>query len=486
MRDAFSKILKHSSIYGIGNFATKGITILLIPLYTSHLTPSDYGVLQICNIFHSLLTIMLMMGMSSSFFRVYYNVTNKEDRKLIFNSTILTYLIIAGSLILFLLFLAEPLSKILISKEGNTYLFQIVVLAAFMEGFYNLQLAYLRAEEKPLLYSMSIFVRVLFYLSLNILFVASLKRNFVGIREVNLISIILISLMVIPFTLKNFKFQFSITYIKEILHIGIPLGIGGIAFWIFSLTDRYMLKFLLPEHLAMAQVGIYSLGAKIAMIIRFVVVGPFMISWGVLMFAYQNDPRAKEIYASVFKYFVFIAGIVFLLISLFSKELIILLSRNESYHIAYEVVPMLSLSVVLLGIYQVFSVGVTLTKKTKYVIYSNYTAAFTNIGLNFVLIPKYGMFGAAFASVIACTINVIIIYYFAQKVYHINYKVLKVILYLIIFCTIILFTNYYDINTLSKVIISVIVILIAPSLGLVHYSQIFSGLKMIKRKNRKK
>jgi O-antigen/teichoic acid export membrane protein len=479
MREAFSKILKHSSIYGIGNFATKGITIILIPLYTTYLTPSDYGILQICNIFHTILTIVLMFGMSSSLFRVYYNINDHNERNIVFSSTIITYIVLAGSIILLLLTFSEPLSKVVIGNEGNGYLFRIVVLAAFMEGFYNLLLAYFRAEEKPILYSISIFVRVLFYLSLNILFVATLKRNYLGVREVNLISIVLISMLVIPFTLKNLKFKIKFCYIKEVLEIGIPLGLGGIAIWILGLTDRYMLKFLLPEQIALTQVGLYSLGAKLAMIIRFILVGPFMISWGVLMFSYQNDIRAKEIYASVLKYFVFLGGILFFILSLFSKEVIMILVSNNLYHLAYKIVPFLSLSIILHGVYQVFSVGVTLTKKTKYVIYSNYSAAISNIGLNFVLIPKYGMFGAAFASVIAYTINVIIIYCFAQKVYHINYKIVKVIVYLIVLCTIIFLSNYYDVNTLFKVIICILVILIAPSLGLVNYSQINSGFKMI-------
>ncbi len=486
MKDALLKITKHSSIYGIGNFLTKGITILLIPLYTSYLTPSDYGLLQICNIFHSILTIILMMGMSSSLFRVYYNVGQDENKRIVFNSTIITYITLAGSVIIILLVFSNPLSKIIIGSSGTSYLFKVIVLAAFLEGFYNLQLAYFRAEEKPVLYSVSVFLRVLFYLSLNIIFVASLKRNYVGVREVNLISIILITLLVIPITLKNFKFRIDMAYIKEILHIGIPLGIGGIAIWILGLTDRYMLKILLPEQIALTQVGIYSLGAKVAMIIRFILVGPFMISWGVLMFSYQNDPRAKKIYASVLKYYVFFAGIIYFILSMFSKEMIMILSRNEEYYLAYTVVPMLSISVVLHGIYQVFTVGVTLTRKTKYVIYSNYTAAFTNISLNFLLIPKFGIIGAASASIIAYILNVIMIYIFAQKVYKINFKIVKVITYLFLLSSIIFVSNYYNINLLSKIIISVSIMLIVPTLGLVNYSQINTGLKMINEKIRGK
>ena len=81
IKEAVLKLGKHSLIYGLGNIATKIVSILLLPLYTAYLTPSDYGVLQICNVLNSIIVIILVMGSSSALFKVYYNESNSENRK---------------------------------------------------------------------------------------------------------------------------------------------------------------------------------------------------------------------------------------------------------------------------------------------------------------------------------------------------------------------------------------------------------------------
>jgi len=469
MKEAIFKIVKHSSIYGLGNFATKAIAFFLLPLYTTYLSPADYGVLQICNVINAMLTIILLLGMNSAMFRVYFNTEDKEEKKTVFTSAFTIYLLFSILVVIPLLLLSPFLSNSLLGKDGSSYLITIVVLSAFFEGIYNLQLAYLRAEEKPLLFILSSIIKILFYVTMNIIFVAHLQRNYVGVREVNLLSIILIVLISLPVIIKGINFRISLLYIKDILKIGIPLGIGAMAIWILTLTDRFMLKLLLPESIAMTQVGIYSLGAKFSMIIKMMLVSPFMMSWGTLMFAYQKDTKAKELYASVLNYFTFVAGIIFLILTVFSKEIIMIIARNSGYYGAYTVVPILSFSVILHGLYTVFSVGVILTNKTIYVVISNYSAAFLNIILNFLLIPKHGIMGAAIASLIAYLLNTILLYNFAQKLYFIRYKITKVIIHFSIILLVVGICCLYDFTIPVKLICVLLMMSIMPLTGLVNY-----------------
>lgn len=484
MKNALIKIVKHSSIYGLGNFATKAIAFFLIPLYTAFLTPADYGVLQICNVTNSLLTIILLLGMNSSLFRVYFNTANLENRKTIFTSTYVTYFAFSAIIIIPLLLFANPLSRLIIGNDGNQYLFTIVILSAFFEGIYNLELAYLRAEEKPVIFIISSIIRIIFYVLMNVLFVVHLKRNYVGIREVNLMAMLLIVIISLPIILKGINFKVSLAYIKDLVKIGVPLGIGAIAIWVLTLTDRFMLRALLPESIAMTQVGLYSLGAKFSMLIKMLLVSPFMMSWGTLMFAYQNDSNAKELYRKVLNYFVFTAGIFFLLFTIFAKDIIMLIAQNTEYYEAYKIVPLLSFSMILHGFYTVVSVGVILTKNTKYVVVSNYSAAILNIILNFLLIPKYGMMGAAIASVIAYTLNSVILYNFAQKCYYIKYKIINVIVHFALLLIIIGISYYLDLSALIKVLVIIIALMMMPLTGLVGYKDIRKISKLVYHKLR--
>ena len=485
IKEAVLKLGKHSIVYGLGNIGTKVISILLLPLYTSFLTPADYGVLQICNVLSSIIVTIIIMGTSSALFKVYYNDDNEENRKIILGTVLLFYLFAAAVILLPLIFFRDLISPFLIGGERSGYLLLLVLIAAYFEGLITLCLAILRANEKSLTYAVFSIVRLLIYIGLNIVFVATLKRNYVGVKEATLISLFISFTIIFILTHKKIRWKFNKVYIKEILAIGIPLAIGGLASWVLNMTDRYMLKYLLPEEIALTQVGLYSLGAKISSFLHFALVAPFMLSWGALMYSYQNNPHAKHIYKSILNIFTAIGGILFILISLFSPEILNLISQNKDYVAAYRVVPFITFSKLLFGIYMIFTVGVTLTNKTKYISYANSCAAVLNVVLNFIFIPKFGMIGAAIASLISFVVRTIILYINAQRYYYIKYDIVRVSSFIIILLGIGILQNYYQIHLILKFLLFIIIIVTTPLSGLVKYSQIVSFGKLLMSKVKK-
>jgi O-antigen/teichoic acid export membrane protein len=477
------KLTKHSIIYGFGQVASRAIAFFLIPLYTAYLTPEDYGVLQICRVFNYILVVILLMGMSSSMFRVYFNTENKADRALIINSTVLTFIIGSFIIVLPLLLFSSSLSRLLLGIENEQGLFILLVLSIFFESFFSIQLSVLRAEEKSKIYSYVNIVRVILYAAFNIFLIAKLKLGFLGSIQAGFISYFLGFIILIPVTLKNFKFQISIPYIKEILHIGIPLAVGGLGVWILSLSDRYMLRLLLPEEIAFFQVGLYSLGDKMASLIRFFVVMPFMLAWGSLMFSYMKELDADRLYRKVLYYFSIVIGVVGLFVSFFSKEIIAFMAQDVSYLAAYKVVPILSFSKIIYGLIVVVSVGVIITKKSKYVAIANISAACLNIILNFVLIPKYAMYGASIASLVSYVFAFCMTYYFAQKCYHISWYISRVLFFIIFIFVAALAIDIFNVIPVYKVLIFMIILLIIPMFKLVTYEELKKGLSLV-RKNR--
>lgn len=485
MKESLIKLVKHSGVYSLGKISTKLIAFLLIPIYTSHLSPNDYGILQICNIFSSILVTIILMGMSSSLFKVYFS--GESNRSIVLGTTIINYLISSFIFLTPLFFFSSYLSPIIIGNYPNSdYLFKIILASVFVEGIMNLEFAVLRAREESLKFVIVSVINIIVYASLNIIFVVSLNKKYIGVREAVLITCIISVLIMVPFCLNKIKWKFNKSYSKEILQIGIPLAIAGIASWILNMTDRFMIKYILPPAEALAQIGIYSLGDKFAQIVRFILVMPFMMAWGPMMYSYQNHPQAKKMYKTVLHYFAFIAGLLCLLISFFSPEIIILMARQEVFYAAYKVVPILTFSKVLLGLFMIFTVGVTLTHNTKYIAYSNYIAAGLNIILNFILIPKFGIMGAAIASLLSYIICVFTLYKFAQKVYQVNWQISRVFFYFLFLFSLSALTTYLNINLSIRVSIFVIALLILPSFKLVSYREIKSVYCYVKGKLVKK
>ena len=71
---------KHSAIYGLGGLVSRILAVLLLPLYTSYLTPADYGRVETLVALSAILVMVLRAGISTAFFRFYFDSPEPADR----------------------------------------------------------------------------------------------------------------------------------------------------------------------------------------------------------------------------------------------------------------------------------------------------------------------------------------------------------------------------------------------------------------------
>src|ERR687885_1050695 len=74
------RLAKHSAIYGLGGLVSRILAVLLLPLYTSYLTTADYGKIETLVAASTVLVIVLRLGISSAFFRFYFDSPDPERR----------------------------------------------------------------------------------------------------------------------------------------------------------------------------------------------------------------------------------------------------------------------------------------------------------------------------------------------------------------------------------------------------------------------
>ena len=178
--------------------------------------------------------------------------------------------------------------------------------------------------------------------------------------------------------------------------------------------------------------------------------------------------------------FCFAGGVLILLFSLFSRETIHFIASNSGYYPAWKVVPVLAFSGVFSGTASVLNVGVTLKKHTKYISISNITAAATNIVLNVLLIPQFGMMGAAYASLISFILINIMMYRFSQKDYFIPYQTVRIVSFFVFIAVMIFVVNMMVHIIWIKVVIFILLLFILPQFSLVSYSEINRFLRSVK------
>lgn len=416
----FSQLLRlarHSIIYGLGATASQVVGFFLIPLYTRYLTPSNYGVLEILAVTTAVLIIIVPFGVTSGLAMSYYEHEDEERKKTALSTA---YFFLTGTSLcisLILIAIAGNLSSLLFGSIEYTPYFQVIFATLFLETGVQLSLLTFRIQEKSTNYVAVSLVRLFIGIGLNIFFIVVLHKGVLGILEANLISVALIYCFLIPRLIRQVGFRFSSTKLKGMISFGIPYVPSNLASWIMTLADRYFLQFLSTS----TALGLYSMGYKFGAVVGVLVLTPFTMAWGPFFWSIAKEKNNKEIYSSVLTYFVLIGMFITLGLSVLSKEVLIIMATPPFYS-AYKVIPLIALSYTLQGCFSILSVGIALKKKTKYLPLVMGTGAMVNLGLNYLLIPSYGMMGAAVATVISYLVLPIGSYFVSRRFYPIKYE----------------------------------------------------------------
>ncbi len=140
------------------------------------------------------------------------------------------------------------------------------------------------------------------------------------------------------------------------------------------------------------------------------------------MFAIAKRDDAVALFRLVFRWYS-----IFLLFATFGLMLAsvgaLYLFFPVSYYAAMPVIPIVALSIMFFGMYNYFTVGISIRRKTWLAVLLTAMAALVNIGLNVILIPLYGSIGAAVATLAGYLLLAIGGYIVNQRLYPIPFEI---------------------------------------------------------------
>ncbi len=411
---------KQSLIYGIGTILTRVVTFLLLPLYTNVFTTEEYGIVSLAYAFIGFVMIAYRYGMDSALMKYYIDAEGENKKTYfttIFSIQTLTSLIFS----LFLFLTAGFVAPIFLGGEYKQ-LMQLVMIILFLDALWMLPMLLLRADEKPRQYISYSLLNVILTMAFNIYLVVFLKMGITGVLIGNIIASGALVLATAPIIIKNFSFKtISRSALREVLKFGLPFFPAGIFTVIMELSDRYLLEWLADT----STVGLYSAGNKLGMFGLLLVMG-FNMGWTPYFLKKGKDADAPQTFARVSTYFLGIVGCFIVLISLWIDQLVQLRIGNayfigEEFWSSIQVVPIILLGYYFFGLYVLQLPGVFMTKKTKWVPFFRGIGAILTILVNILLIPVFGIIGAASAKAIAFFGMSLAILLFNQKHYPIPF-----------------------------------------------------------------
>lgn len=418
------RTIKHSAIYGLGNVSTKLVGIVLLPLYTKWISVAEYGVLGLLELLSRFGFAVFSMGITTAFFRWYGLSEDEQERRRIVFTSILFLCITNAVVIVLLSMLRGHLSQWLFSDERYNQAIVIVLCDVGLTTVLAIPRNLLRLQERSALYCFSTVTRLTVALLLNIYFVAVRRWGVEGVVVSQLLSSLFLSLSLAFYVGRNVSLRFMSGMLGAMLRYGAPLILASMSSILLNLGDRYVLKALS----SLQEVGLYTLGYKVSGVVNMLLVQAFTLSFFPIIWNVVHRPDANVFFSRILTYFSFVVCWGVLGISLFSRELIEMFARNSAYWGGYRVVFPLAFSYFLIGVIYIFNTGLYLSKKTSHILVLTAGAALFNILLNILLVPLWGMMGAAVTTVLSYGALAVATYHVAQRSYLIPYDLKRVLI----------------------------------------------------------
>lgn len=461
---------KNTFIYSIGNILPKAASFLLLPIYTKYLSTEDYGIVSCMLALQPILTIIFSLALDSSIFRLYHDCKGK-DVKQTFLSTIFYSSVFLSIFNIVLLFTFQSYIEMIYSNIDFFPYYSTIILYVSISNLFNLPKKYLMLNEKASLFVVLSILQFCITAALILWFLIKLNSGAYGYLKGYLISSALFLPIYLAITFKFISFKFSFNILKQIAAFSFPLIPTLLSAWVLDLSDRIFIE----RYFTLSDVGIYSLSYKIASIILIVSLS-IDKAYRPLFFKLAKDEKTGTIYTYNNTIFILITFLCFI-ISLFSKEIIVLFFSSNYYN-AYKYIPLIAFSYIFSVLGGLVARNFEQSKKTTNNMYIYLVSLVINILLNFALIPRFGVYGAAFATIISMFFVFITGYlYSKRKCFFVPFNWFRIFPLMFIMLITILAFNYFSIDNIYKSLI--VKILVTAGFSLYFLKRNYSYVKDI-------
>ncbi len=403
-----SKLFQQSGLYLVGQILQKGVSFLLLPLWTYYLTPSDYGIMGTLTAYSNVLNILLMFGIYGAVTRYYFDFKqDHEAQRRYVSSNFLFMAVVPGTILTILIVFGRPLWLHMTSGKIPFQPLVVLMLITVYGGLlYRLPYTLYQAQQKA--WKCVTLDLAGFFLSIGIslLLVVAWKEGIYGMMLGGCVAQTLTTLIITGLLLKEwFVPRLEWRDISNTLAFGLPIVPHLLSGWVLGFVGRIMLERMVP----LEEVGRYTLAYNLGMVLLIMITSINQAYQPHYFNLMTSSPNPQPKILRILSFYIAGIGFVTLVGSLFAGELVQLLTPPR-YHESARYVPPILLGYFMVGLYYFVSSPIFFHKKTFLLPFITGTAAVLNIILNYLLIPKFGAIAAAWVTFV-CYFFMLVIYY---------------------------------------------------------------------------
>lgn len=388
MNSRYKQLIRDIGIFALGALGSKLIAFLLLPLYTNILSTEEYGIADLIFTLGQLLLPVFSLAVFNGLLRYGLMKDVKAEDAL----CCATRVFVIGSIVAIFV---TPLLRFIPSVSEWRWYLCAYVISSF--AFTN-SLVYLKVKDKNTLYAVLSVVQTLSLVACNLAFLVGLDLGVRGYLLSYIISnaLTVFCAMMIGGMIKDFRnASYHSDLMKLMVLFSLPYILNDISWWAIHSSNKLMIEFMIGS----AVLGIYTTASKVPSLIN-VVASIFTQAWGLSSIKEYDSSNDTNFYSKVFNYFVIVIfGACIGVISIIKIFMRIYVS--DEFFGSWQFVPLLLFGAVFSALSSFSGSLLGAMKKPRNLMWSTLVAGTANVVLNIVLIPVYGLWGAAVGTLVA-------------------------------------------------------------------------------------
>lgn len=400
------RLIVHVTNYSAGSLLVTLASIVSFPILTRLLSVDEYGVMNLIATALSLLVGIAKLGVQHSAVRFYSEVRTGKRPGVDMDGYAATVVYGMGALGLIATLLWAAASQLVPDAFWNDErlkpLMLLTACLVFVRVVDSAFINQLRAEERSREITVYSVIRRYAGLALLLFVLFFVARNLWGFYVATIVGEALATLGLVAWMWKRLQPRprdFDAPLFKAMLAFGIPMIGYELASIVLSMGDRYVIQAMMGAE----PLGYYSAAYNLCDYVRAI----FLASFGAAvlpMYVRLWEEKGRDETAAFLRRFMHVYVMVAMLVvaglSAVGPELIALLA-SDKYRAGAQVVPYVIGGMALDGLVMVAGAGLYIEKRTRTAALLVMGTAVLNIALNVVLIPSWGLVGAALATLVA-------------------------------------------------------------------------------------
>ena len=424
MRDYVRHLSKGVALYGAGDVAIQLVKIPLLSVYVKGdiLVSQDYGALGLIVAIEMVTKVLSRWGLDGAFMRYFHERPTGGPLELI-TSTIVWFTVAANAIVLAIaMALSGWISDALFPHPTYLLALRLMLVNTFLISLTYIPLHLMRLRNERVTFSAFVFARSAGTVAVQVALVLGLGWGLAGWFAADLIVTLVLLPLLWRWISPLVRREVSGAELRLVLRFGLPRVPHGLAQQALDAGNKLLLNRFLPS---LTQVGIYQNGFTLGTAIRFFT-SAFETAWAPFYYATSREPNGQIVLAKMTTYGMAALTLLVAITIAVSRDLVLVLFTPE-YLPAAQVMPLIAVAMALQGVYLLTSIGLNLTSRTEFYPVATFAALGVGLGSGVLLMPRYGLTGAAVAFLLSAATQTAVAFVLARRFYPLPYETARIL-----------------------------------------------------------